>query len=182
MPQVEIFTSTGVVIGTTSRATVGNDDRGAPAPLPVEDGRWYALDGSEPERKGALVVAPDEMLLVVLAPPPFTVHAQWYPIALDIGPYHVDGRLPTVPGFDPARSMSRPTGPFVTLHDVGISLPSRPEGGVAERPHVHVNRYAVDRVTTNLMLSFFFPGAVFESLEEGAGLPVSVASGGSQTA
>jgi hypothetical protein len=173
MPQVEIFTPTGVVIGTTTRATVESDARGAPAPLPVDAGRWYPLDGGDPVRRGALVVSPDEMLVVVLAEPTVTIHAQWYPIAIDLGPYHVEGRLPTAPGFDPARALARPSGAFVALRDVSISLPGRPDGGAAERPHAHVNRYAVERVRTNQMLAYFFPGAAFEPTDELAGLPVS---------
>ncbi|HET9681039.1 MAG TPA: hypothetical protein VFP19_03300 [Candidatus Limnocylindrales bacterium] len=183
MPQVEIFTPTGVVSGSTARATVGSDTRGAPQPLPVDASRWYPLDGSPPERRGAITVPTDEILVVILAAPALTIHASWYPIELDVGPYRLEARLPTAPGFDPARALARPTGAFVALRDVAITLPGRPDGGVAERPYAHVNRYAVDRVASNLMLGFFFPGATFEPLRDRAGgLPVPMAARKAQPA
>lgn len=176
MPQVEIFTPTGVVSGSTARSSVGSDAKGAPAPLPVDASRWYPLDGSAPQRRGSMMVGPDEILVVILAPPPFTVHAGWYPIELEIGPYRLAGRLPTSPGFDPARALARPTGAFVALRDVTISLPGRGDASVAERPHAHVNRYAVERVASSLMLGFFFPGAVLEPMADQGAVPQVVAA------
>jgi hypothetical protein len=177
MPQVEIFTPTGVVSGSTARATIGSDTRGAPQSMHVDASRWYPLDGAPPERQGAITVAPDEILVLILPTPNLAIHASWYPIELDIGPYHLEGRLPTAPGFDPARALARPTGAYVTLRDVSISLPGRPGAGVAERSWAHVNRYAVERVASNLMLGFFFPGATQEPLHDRAGgLPVPMAA------
>jgi hypothetical protein len=176
MPQVEVFTPTGVVSGSTARVTVGSDARGAPQPLPVDASRWYPLDGGRPERRGPVTVSADEILLVILATPSLGIHASWYPIELDVGPYHLVGRLPTSPGFDPARALARPTGAFVAVRDVSISLPERLDAGVAERLWAQVNRYAVDRVASNLMLGFFFPGAALEPLDDRAGgLPVPMA-------
>jgi hypothetical protein len=177
MPQVEVFTPTGVVNGSTTRTTIGSDETGAPTALRVDASRWYPLDGGPPQQRGALLLAPDEMLIVVLAPPPFTLHASWSPIELDAGPYHIEASLPVAPGFDPARALARPSGVFVALRDVAISLPGRPDGGVAQRPHAHVNRYAVERVSSSLMLAFFFPGATFATPEDPlGGLPVPLAS------
>jgi hypothetical protein len=178
MPQVEVFTPAGVVSGATARATVGTDARGQPQPLPVDASRWYPLDGSAAQRRGAVTVPADEILVVILAAPPFTIHASWYPIELDMGPYHIEARLPTAPGFDPARALARPTGAYVALRDLSISLPGRPEAGAADRAWGHVNRYAVERVRSNLMLGFFFPGATFEPLNDRVGgLPVPMARG-----
>ena len=42
----------------------------------------------------------------------------WHPIHLEAGPYRLDGELPTMPGFDPGRALTRPTGEFVLLRDV----------------------------------------------------------------
>jgi hypothetical protein len=176
MPQVEIFTPTGVVSGSTARSTVGSDAKGAASPLPVDASRWYPLDGSAPERRGSLTIVADDILVVVLAPPPFSVHASWYPVELEIGPYHLEGRLPVAPGFDPARALARPTGAFVGLRDVDISLIGRHDAGVAERGHVQVNRYAVDRIKSNLMLGFFFPGAVLEPMLDRAAVPQVIAA------
>jgi hypothetical protein len=171
LPQVEIFTPTGVVSGSTARPAVGSDARGAPSPLPVDASRWYPLDGSAPERRGSLTVAAEEILIVILAPPPFTVHASWYPIELEVGPYRLEGRLPVSPGFDPARALARPTGAFVALRDVSISLTGRGDAGVADRGYAHVNRYAVDRIASSLMLGFFFPGATHEPFVERGVVP-----------
>ena len=176
MPQVEIFTPTGVVSGSTARSTVGSDAKGAPAPLPVDASRWYPLDGTAPQRRGSVTVGTEEILVVILAPPPFTVHTGWYPIELSIGPYRLVGRLPTSPGFDPARALARPTGAYVPLRDVTISLPGRTDAAVAERAYAHVNRYAVDRIASNLMLGFFFPGAVVEPMADHGVVPNVVAA------
>jgi hypothetical protein len=183
MPQVEVFTPTGVVSGATSRATLESDGRGGATAVAVDGGRWYPLDGSAPEQRGRVQVAPDDVLLIVLDAPTFTLHASWYPIELDVGPYHVEARLPVAPGFDPARALARPGGPFVGLREVRISIVGRPDASVAERPFAHVNRYAVERVASNLMLGFFFPGAAFEPLRDRAGgLPVPMAARRVQTA
>ena len=182
MPQVEIFTPTGVVNGSTARATLASDANGAAAPVPVEASRWYPLDGSAPERRGTVTVTAEEILVVILAPPPFTVHAGWYPIELDLGPYHVEGRLPTSPGFDPARALARPSGAFVALRDVTISLLGRADSGIAERSYAHVNRYVVDRVASTLMLGFFFPGAALDTLPDHGAMPNVVAARGAASA
>jgi len=182
MPQVEIFTPTGVVTGTTARTTLGTDSKGGATPLPVDASRWYPLDGSKPQRRGSITVVPDEILVVVLAQPAFTVHASWYPIELEVGPYHLDARLPVAPGFDPARALARPTGAFVALKDVSLSLIGRSDAGVAERGHAQVNRYAVDRIRSNLMLSFFFPGASLEPLPDQGAVPQVVAIRSAATA
>jgi hypothetical protein len=176
MPKVEIFTPTGVVSGSTARGTVTSDAKGAPAPLPVDASRWYPLDGTAPLHRGSITVTSEEILVVILAPPPFTIHAGWYPIELDLGPYHLEGRLPTAPGFDPARALARPTGAYVALRDVSISLTGRSDAGIAERAYAHVNRYAVERIASGLMLGFFFPGATLDPLSErGPALPPVIA-------
>lgn len=182
MPQVEVFTPSGVVTGAAERTSVVSDAKGVPAPLLVEASRWYPLDGSVPTRRGRVTLAAEDIVMVAMPPPAFAIHAQWYPIELDLGPYHLDARLPTAPGFDPARALARPSGAYVTLHDVAISLVGRPEAGVAERPYVEINRYAVDRISSNLMLAFFFPGARQEPLPEPAAPPAVVAARGSTAA
>ncbi len=173
MPQVEVFTPSGVLSGAATGPTVGSDAEGAPEPLTVDAARWQPLDGTPLQQVGSMTVDPDDILVLVLAAPSPTVHAGWYPIELDVGPYHLAGRLPTAPGFDPARALARPSGAFVALRDVAISMRGRPEAGVAERPWAQVNRYAVEGVASNLMLGFFFPGARLEPLRDRAdGLPV----------
>jgi hypothetical protein len=159
MPPVEIFTPTGVVAGTTSRPglTQQPDLR---SPVPVEKTRWYPFDGSRPEHRGSVLVPPDDVLIVYTPEEAVTLHATWYAIVLEIGPYRVSGRMPTPVGFDPKRALARPGGAFVSLRDARIELLMRSDAGVAERSTVHISRYAVERVESSLMLGFFFPGAV----------------------
>jgi hypothetical protein len=56
-----------------------------------------------------------------------------------------------MPGFDPGRALARPTGEFVQLRDVTISLLAE-DGTGLPRPMALVNRYVVDRVEADLML------------------------------
>lgn len=170
MTEIEIFTPTGVLAGVTARAPLSNDGPDLSAPLTVADGRWYPIDGSPPTRCGDDCVAPDDILVLVTPEPELKVHMAWYSVRLEVGPYVVAGRLATHPGFDPARAIARPTGGFVALRDATIELVGQPGAGVAERAYVHVNRYAVDRVDSQLMLGFYFPGAQFTAQE-----PVSAA-------
>ncbi len=158
MPQVEIFTPTGVVSGNTPKpGLVQQPD--LRSPVAVEATRWYPIDGSKPEHRGSVLVPPDDVLLVYTPEAEMIVHATWYAITLEIGPYRVRGRLPTPPGFDPARALARPGGAFVAIHDATIELMPRRDAGIAERSLLHVCRYAVETVESKLMLGFFFPGA-----------------------
>lgn len=159
----EIYTPTGVLAGTADVTPVTADGPDFAGPLAVLDARWYPLDGEEPSQRPAVNVAPDDMLVVVTPPPELKVHLTWYRIALEMGPYRVTGSLSTHPGFDPEKSISRPGGTFIPLSEVTIELMGRPEAGSAERPHVHVNRYAVDRVSSPIMLGHYFPGAQLET-------------------
>jgi hypothetical protein len=159
MAEVEIYTPTGVLAGDTNQLPPPHDHPDLPIPLVLEAARWYPIDGSAPSQHPGGRVDPDEMLLVASAIPEVKVHLAWYPITLDIGPYRVSGQLGTHPGFDPARALARPGGAFTAVHDVTIELLEQPGAGLAERPYVHVNRYAVDRVSSTMMLGFYFPGA-----------------------
>lgn len=158
MAQIEIFTPTGVVCGVTPKpGLVQQPD--LRSPVPVEKTRWYPIDGSRPEHRGSVLVPPDDVLVVYTAEPELTIHASWYAITLEIGPYRVRGRIPTPPGFNPTRALARPGGAFVAVHEAVIELMNRRDAGLAERSIVHVSRYAVERVESLLMLGFFFPGA-----------------------
>src|SRR5258705_8808455 len=64
-----------------------------------------------------------------------------------------------MPGSDPGRALARPTGEFVLLRDVRIALGRDADGPAVAQAAAVVNRYVVDRVTADLMLGFFFPGA-----------------------
>jgi len=126
-------------------------------------GHLAPLDGTEPitDPERGVEVGVDD-LLVVVAPPDASlpVHAQWHDITLALGPYLVIGRMPTLPGFDPGRALVRPTGTFVLLSDIRLSLGSNPSGGFMDIPLAWVNRYDVERVESDIELGGFFPGAV----------------------
>ena len=156
---VELYTPSGVLMGTIAHVPLTSDGPDLVEALAVGETRWYPVDGSPPTQRGEVSVEPDDILLIITPEPELKVHMAWYSIALDIGPYRVSGRLATHPGFDPARAISRPGGTFVALSDATIELCGQDDAGSAHRDYLHVNRYAVDRVTSSLMLGHFFPGA-----------------------
>jgi hypothetical protein len=126
------------------------------------------LEGSQPAPSGPQEIAVDDLLVVVsddLAPP---VHAVWHAVRLDVGPYRIEGELPTLPGFDPSRALMRPTGVFVQLDHARVHIRELPDAGVGEHEHVLVNRYAVEAVEADLMLGFYFPGARLQVTGEAA--------------
>jgi hypothetical protein len=157
--ELEIFTPLGVLAGTTATAPLTNDGPDLVQPLALRDSRWYPIDGARPAHRGETSVGPDDILLIVTPPPELKVHMAWYSVALEVGPYRVSGRLATHPGFDPARALARPGSTFIALSDATVELVGRDDAGIAQRPYLHVNRYAVDKVTSSLMLGHFFPGA-----------------------
>ena len=159
MSDVEIFAPTGVLAGITARVPLTNDGPDLAGPLTVDEARWYPLDGSSPTHRGLVTVAPDDILLIVTDEHELKVHMAWYPVELDLGPYRVSGQLPTHPGFDPDRALARPGGAFIAIGEATIELPGRDGAAPAARHHLHVNRYAVERVVSTLMLAHFFPGA-----------------------
>lgn len=120
--------------------------------------RW-GLDGqglpTEPELSERT-----EDLLIVVAPAEtgITAHAGWHRLHILIGPYAVRADLPTLPGFDPAKSLARPSGTFVLLAGATIGL-----AGEAPEPdeigYIWLNRYAVERVEAAFEMRLFFPGA-----------------------
>ena len=126
----------------------------------VEAGRLARLDGTESVHEGATRLAVDDFLVVVapteLAGP---AHSVWHDVRIHTGPYVIEARLPTLPGFDPARALARPSGSFVLLGEVHIGLGGHLDDGVDIHPLAWVNRYAVDRIESDLELGFFFPGA-----------------------
>jgi hypothetical protein len=126
---------------------------------------WRPLGGAPASTVGDGTVAIDDLLLVVSDEEPFiAMHHAWHDVGIDVGPYRLVGQLPTLPGFDPGRALTRPTGEFVLLKDVVLE-PLDANGQTLSLPHALVNRYAVDRVRAHLMLGFFFPGAEIEASE-----------------
>ena len=159
MVELEIFTPTGVLSGSAAQEPLPSDGPDLVEPLSVDDARWYPIDGSRPTQRGTTTIGPDDILLIVTPEPELKVHMAHFAVALEVGPYRVSGRLATHPGFDPERSLARPGGTFVALTEVSIELVDHEDAGFAQRPYLHVNRYAVDQATSTLMLGHFFPGA-----------------------
>lgn len=131
--------------------------------LQVTESTWTPLDGGLPTTPGVATIVIDDLALAAgdeeLAGP---VHAAFHPIRLEAGPYLIRGDLATLPGFDPGRALTRPTGTFVLLNDVKVSLLADANAGTATHDRALVNRYSVDRVDADIMLGFFFPGAQME--------------------
>ena len=159
MVEIEIFMPAGVLTGSTPDVPLSHDGADLDSPLELADARWYPIDGGPPTHRGDVQVEPDEILLMAAPEHSIPVHMTWYSIALEVGPYRVSGSLPTMPGFDPERALSRPGHTYIGLRDATIQLVDREDVESATREHVQVNRYAVERVACNLMLGFFFPGA-----------------------
>ena len=157
--RVEAYTMGGIVTGVVARPERLRDVLENTADLELDEASEAPLDGS-PVRAAAGRVAVDDVVMAVGdEDQPAPVHAVWHPIALEAGPWLVHGELPTLPGFDPGRALTRPSGTFVLLRDVRISLIGNRAAGENVHASALVNRYSVDRVDAALMLGFFFPGA-----------------------
>lgn len=142
-------------------------DSGAVA---VDRATWYPIAGGAAERRGRVAIDPDELLVLCSESEELPIHATWHAVELEVGPYLINGDLPTLPGFDPGRALARPGGQFLLLREVRVELLGNPDGGRVERAHAYVNRYAVERVAADIDLGFFFPGARFRAL---AGRPTA---------
>jgi hypothetical protein len=158
--RVDAYTNNGMAAGWLMAAAHLREALESGGPLELNRVTWQAIDDLAPSELGSIALEPDDLIVVVgddesIIP----VHAVWHAVRLEAGAYRIDGELPTMPGFDPGRALTRPTGEFVLLRDVRIELIDRPDVGAVSVPHGFVNRYTVERVDADLMLGFFFPGA-----------------------
>ncbi len=169
--RVEAYTTEGIATGVVAFPGHLREVLDAADEIVIESSSWLPLDGSGEQVADRLSLQVDDLLLVVADEPDGTpVHAQWHSIELDAGPYRVHGEMPTMPGFDPGRALTRPTGEFVLLRDAKIELNDREGAGEASSSQVLVNRYTVDRIAADLMLGFFFPGATMTITQSSAGV------------
>jgi hypothetical protein len=160
---VEAYASTGMAGGTLRGAPHVREALERAEPLQLDRVTWQSLDDLVPTVLESLSLEPDDVVVVVDDDATFVpVHAAWHAVTLLAGPYRITGELPTMPGFDPGRALTRPSGEFVLLREVRLELVDRPELGAVEANHALVNRYAVERVDADIMLAFFFPGAAVE--------------------
>ena len=171
---VDAYMAGGVASGMVDRAGQLRDLLETTTDLSLVQTSWQSLDGAPPQAADNLSVAIDDVLIVVSDDDPYqSMHAAWHGITLVVGPYLVAGELPTLPGFVPGRALTRPSGEFVMLRDVRLGLVGDDDETVAV-PHALINRYGVDKVTADIMLGFFFPGA---SMDESDLAPTSLAAG-----
>lgn len=170
--RVDAYMTGGIATGTVDRAGQLRDLLETSKDLSLSGTSWLPIDGSAPQAAGDVSVVIDDVLLVVSDDDPYmSMHAAWHAISLVVGPYLVTGELPTLPGFDPGRALTRPSGEFVMLREVRLGL----VGGDDETvhfAHALINRYGVERVSADIMLGFFFPGAVMDA-PEGTHAPLS---------
>jgi hypothetical protein len=160
---IEAYTAEGTLTGAIDVPGRLRDVLEAGGDLRVGDVSEVGLDGRRAAAPSA-DIAPDALLLVVPAEVDVPHHAVWHPLILEVGPYLIEGELPTLPGFDPGRALARPTGTFVLLRDVDVRLVDDPERLLNRHDRLLVNRYEVLAVTAALMLGFFFPGARLEMI------------------
>jgi hypothetical protein len=168
--RVDAYTNGGMASGTLARAGTLRDALEDGGALRLDGAAWQGIDGSIAQAAGSLSIPSDDVLIAVADDDPGgPVHAAWHHIHLEAGPYTVEGELATLPGFDPGRALTRPSGEFLLLRDIRLSVSSRPASGVAVGDHALVNRYTVERIRADLMLGFFFPGAAVDPLGTAGG-------------
>jgi hypothetical protein len=161
--RVDAYMAEGVASGMVVRAGHLRDQLEQLPDLAMTAVSWQSLDGSPARAEGDVTLAVDDVLVVVADDDPIlSAHAAWHSIQLEVGPYTVSGDLPTLPGFDPGRALTRPSGEFVMLRDVKLGLLDD-LGETIDCHHAMINRYGVDRVSADLMLGFFFPGAAMDT-------------------
>ena len=169
--RVDAYTSGGMASGTLARPGALRDALEDDRALCLDEAAWQGLDDPASRPAGSLAIPSDDVLIAVADDDPgVPVHAAWHHVHLESGPYTVEGELATLPGFDPGRALTRPSGEFLLLRDIRLSVRARPDAGVAVGDHALVNRYAVERIRAELMLGFFFPGAAVDPIGTAGGL------------
>jgi hypothetical protein len=137
------------------------------------------LDAGNAERSPTGSVGSDDIMIIALPRDPETphVHKVHFPVRLTVGPYVVSGELTMFPGFDPARALTRPTSDFIDIHDAVVHI-ATPTGEI-DQPYdqVAVNRFAVERIASEIDMTFWFPGAEQELVTEEAEGPPRVEGG-----
>jgi hypothetical protein len=162
---VDAYTSQGMARGILGRPGALRDVLEAGGMLPLDRAAWLGFGGTPASAPGSLAISTDDVLVAVADDDAgIPIHAAWHHIELEAGPYAIEGDLATLPGFDPGRAITRPSGGFLLLRDVRVSVRDLPEAGVGVGDHALVNRYAVERIRADLMLGFFFPGAAIDEV------------------
>ncbi len=169
--RVDAYTNWGMASGTLARPGGLHDRLETDGELSLDRAAWQGLDDPTAQPAGSLSIPSDDILVAVADDDPgIPVHAAWHRIHVEAGPYTVEGEMATLPGFDPGRALTRPSGEFLLVRDVRLSVSARPEAGVSLGDHALINRYAVERIRAELMLGFFFPGATVDPIGTAGGL------------
>ena len=162
---VDAYTSKGMARGILGRPGTLREALEAGGMLSLDRAAWLGFGGTAASAPGSMAIPTDDVLVAVADDDAgVSVHAAWHHIELQAGPYAIEGDLATLPGFDPGRAITRPSGGFLLLRDVRVSVRDLPEAGVGVGDHALVNRYAVERIRADLMLGFFFPGATVDEV------------------
>ena len=107
--RVDAYTAGGIASGLLARAGHLRDALETSEQLPLERVAWQALGDAAARPAGEMSLAVDDILVAIDDDEPTApVHASWHPVRLELGPYVVDGELPTLPGYDPGRALARP--------------------------------------------------------------------------
>jgi hypothetical protein len=171
--RVQVYTNDGIATGVVADVSRFKDHLETSEALILHGTRWQPLDGRS-ETPGQIQIPIDDIVIAVAAEESHgPVHATWHTIRLEAGPYEINGELATMPGFDPGRALTRPSGEFVVLRDVRVSLLAQPDLGEVAHEEALINRYDVDLVDADIMLGFFFPGAHVEPVANPGPQPVS---------
>ena len=159
---VDAYMAEGIARGVLARPGTLREVLEHEAALRLDRVQWQPLDGTPGPSIGVAIPVDDVLIATGDEAASTPVHASWHGIRLEVGPYLVEGEIATLPGFDPGRALTRPSGEFVPLRDVRIGRRSGPGASAEPVPIGHgalVNRYGVESVACDLMLGFFFPGA-----------------------
>ncbi|MEO5884859.1 MAG: hypothetical protein ABIQ58_05020 [Candidatus Limnocylindrales bacterium] len=161
---IEVFMAEGVASGQVAGAGHLREVLEVGGNLLLERATWRATGATGPGPVGPIAIAIDDILVAIGDDDPtIPVHASWHAIRLEMGPYVVEGELPTLPGYDPGRALTRPTGEFLLLRDVRLGWVGGDGASSLVGHTALVNRYCVERVSADLMLGFYFPGAELEA-------------------
>jgi hypothetical protein len=165
MIQVDAYTVGGMAHGTLTRAGHLREILEQTGELALQSVRWLPLGASEAQAAGDLTIAIDDVLVAVTNDESaIPVHASWHALRIEVGPYVLEGELPTLPGYDPDRALARPNGEFVLVREPRLGRLGGPLGPIGQE--ALVNRYGVERVEADIMLGFFFPGAAMPATSE----------------
>ena len=157
--------------GVLARPGSLRDTLEADGSLLLDRAAWQAIDDVTARVAGSMTIPSDDILIAVADDDPgIPVHAAWHRVQLESGPYTVEGDLADDAGLRPG---SRPDPPIWRVPAAARRPPVRAlEPGCrrrARRPRL-INRYAVDRIRADLMLGFFFPGAVVDPIGTAGGV------------